>query len=80
MKPSALVSSVAACLCHGLIGPVLAAQPPVTGTNAQTAPDEKSAATTGAGVKPAEKCLSDLRAFNTQTGTDGYWLGGSGYG
>jgi hypothetical protein len=80
MKRSVLASSVPTCLCLGLISPVLAAQPPVTRANSPKASGEKSVAATGADIKPADKCLSDLHAFNTQMGTDGYWLGGSGYG
>jgi hypothetical protein len=30
-------------------------------------------------IKPAEKCLSDMQAFESQMEQDGYWLGGSGY-
>jgi hypothetical protein len=46
---------------------MLAAQPGATGTAV-------------AAVKPAEKCLNDLHAFDNQMEKEGYWLGGSGYG
>ncbi|AMN39726.1 PRC-barrel domain-containing protein [Rhodoplanes sp. Z2-YC6860] len=75
MKRSVLLSSVAACLCLGLAVPLLAAEPSATGAANQPSPGAKSAAAT----QPAEKCLSDLRAFNSQMEKDGYWLGGSGY-
>ncbi len=76
LKRSALASSVAACFCLGLATPLLAAEPPVTGTVGPPSPSEKNVSA----AKPAEKCLSDLRAFDSQMEKDGYWLGGSGYG
>jgi hypothetical protein len=74
MKLSILFSSVAACICLSLSPPLLAADPSVAG--AAPASGEKNVSVT----KPAEKCLSDLRAFDTQMDKEGYWLGGSGYG
>lgn len=76
MKRSILVSSVAACFCLGLASPLLAAEPSATGAVNAPSSGQKSAAVT----KPAEKCLSDLRAFSSQMEKDGYWLGGSAYG
>jgi sporulation protein YlmC with PRC-barrel domain len=67
MKRSTLVSSVAACFCLGLVAPPLAAEPTASEKNVSAA-------------KPAETCLSDLRAFYTQMEQDGYWLGGSPWG
>jgi sporulation protein YlmC with PRC-barrel domain len=67
MKGSTLAGSVAAFFCLGFAATMLAAQPGATGTAV-------------AAVKPAEKCLNDLRAFDNQMEKEGYWLGGSGYG
>lgn len=76
MKRSVLATSLAACSFLGLAGPSLAAEPVETGTANPPALSEKTATAT----KPAEKCLSDLRAFDSQMQKDGYWLSGSGYG
>jgi len=75
MKRSILASS-AALFCLGFATPLLAAEPAATGTLNQS----PSAGKKVAAVKPAEKCLSDLRGFVDQMDKDGYWLGGSGYG
>ena len=73
MTRSILTSSVAACICLGLATPALAAGPAATANppaaNGKPPP-----------LKPAEKCLTDLRAFDSQMQKDGYWLSGSGYG
>ena len=70
MKRSTLAGSVAACLYLGLVAPALAAEPNATGTVNRPSPDEKNVSA----IKPAEKCLSDLHAFDNQTEKDGYWL------
>lgn len=76
LNRSTLIGSVAAYICFGLATPLLAAELPVTSTANQSSPSQKNVSAT----KPAEKCLSDLRAFDNQMEKDGYWLGGSGYG
>ncbi len=75
MKRSILVSSVAIFICLGLAVPLLAAESPIAGTATQRTASEKNVST----PKPAEKCLSDLRAFDDQMDKGGYWLGGSDY-
>ena len=76
MTRSILVSSVAACICLGPAAPLLAAEPAATGTTNPPAPAEKTATA----IQPAQQCLTDLRAFDSQMQKDGYWLSGSGYG
>jgi sporulation protein YlmC with PRC-barrel domain len=76
MKRSTMIGSMATCLCLGLTAPLLAAQPTVTGTADHSSAGEANATA----PKLAEKCLTDLRAFNNQMDKDGYWLGGSDYG
>lgn len=76
MKNSTLAGAVAAFVCLGFAAPALAAQPAATGAVRQSPPTEKKVDA----VKPADKCLNDLRAFDTQMDKEGYWLGGSGYG
>jgi sporulation protein YlmC with PRC-barrel domain len=76
MKRSALVNSVATCICLGLATPLLAAEPPIAGTTSSPPPSSPIISA----AKPAEKCLSDLRSFDGQMEKEGYWLGGSGYG
>jgi sporulation protein YlmC with PRC-barrel domain len=76
MKRTILAGSVAACFCLGLAGQLLAAEPPVTSTTNHPSPGEQNVSA----IKPAAKCLSDLRAFDDQMEKDGYWRGGSRYG
>ena len=76
MKHFLLFGSVVGGLTLGLAGPLLAAEA-VASTDAVStiAPSSNTSA-----LKPAETCLTDLRAFNTKIDKGGYWLGGSGYG
>ena len=76
MKRATLVGSVTAFFCLGFATTLLAAEPAAPGTVNQS----PSAGKNVAAIKPAEKCLNDLRAFDNQMEKEGYWLGGSGYG
>jgi sporulation protein YlmC with PRC-barrel domain len=76
MKRPILAGSMAACFCLGLAVPLFAAEPAATGAVTPPSAAEKNASA----IKPAQQCLSDLRAFDSQMRKDGYWLGGSGYG
>ena len=92
MKRSALLASVTACLCIGVVVPLLAAPPSATPVAAPAtglaAPPPATGTTTpapanGASVaatQTTDKCLSDLSVFDQQMEKDGYWLGASGYG
>jgi sporulation protein YlmC with PRC-barrel domain len=76
MKRMLLTGSMAVWICLGLAAPLLAAEPAPSGA---PNPPSSSKETTAA-VKPAEKCLSDIRAFESQMQKDGFWLGSPGYG
>ena len=83
MKRSTLMASVAACLCFGVVVPVVAAAPPVTPVAAPATTTAMPAAPNTAGVAAVpttDKCLTDLSALDQQMEKDGYWLGASGYG
>ena len=74
-ETSTLAASVTAALCLGF-GPLLAAQAAETATVQNPSPDTNAASKN----QSAQKCMSDLRAFDGQMQKDGYWLHGSGYG
>jgi sporulation protein YlmC with PRC-barrel domain len=75
MTRSIVVSSAAACICLGLATPLFAAEPAAGG-----AANPPSTAGKTAAAQPAEQCLTDLRAFDSQMQKDGYWRSGSGSG
>ncbi len=76
MKRAVPVISLTACFCLGFAAPLLAATSPQTAAMHKPAPGAKVAPHR----QPAQKCLSDLRALDSQMQKDGYWLHGSGYG
>ena len=70
MIRSTSTTTLAICSLLASFTPLLAAPPgppPVAAAQAASAP-------------PAEKCLSDVKAFTDKMSKEGYWLGGSGYG
>jgi sporulation protein YlmC with PRC-barrel domain len=83
MKRATLAASVTACLCIGVVVPVLSATPPVipvTAPATSTPTPAPAGAASTAGIKITDKCLGDLRSFDGQMQKDGYWLGESGFG
>lgn len=75
-KRSTLARSLAACFVLVFPLPLLAAEAQETGVDNQLSSGEVSVSAT----EPADKCLSDLRALDSQMQQDGYWLGGYGTG
>ncbi|CAB3774778.1 hypothetical protein [Paraburkholderia humisilvae] len=73
---AAFAASLTACMCMVFSVPLLAAQS--LDTNTMQHPSGAASATPA--MKPAQKCLSDLRAFDSQMRKNGDWLRGSGYG
>ena len=73
---SALKASLTTTLILGFAAPLLAAKPADTAT-ASGLPATSSGMPA---AQAAQKCLTDLRAMDSQMQTDGYWLHGSGYG
>jgi sporulation protein YlmC with PRC-barrel domain len=88
MKRSISIGSLAAGLCATLATAPIAAQVPAAGTMIAAAPAvagtmsaaSKPALYDAAVSQPAQVCLADLQAFNSQMQKGGYWLSGSGYG
>lgn len=76
MTRSALATALAAFFCFGFAAPLIAAPSSETAAARKSPADAKAANPR----QPAKKCLSDLRAFDSQMQKDGYWMHGSGYG
>jgi hypothetical protein len=70
MKRSALATSLTAFFCFGFAAPLIAAPSSETAAVYKPSPDVKAANNR----PPAQKCLSDLRAFDSQMQKDGNWL------
>ncbi len=68
MKRSTLFSTIAIFSGLGIITPLLAAENP--------APVRPASGTQTAAAKPAEACMSAVRAFTGEMSKQGYWVGG----
>ena len=68
MKRLTILSTVAIVSGLGITTPLLAAGPPAVASVSQQS-----------AVKPAETCMSDVRAFTAEMSKQGYWIGGSDY-
>lgn len=79
MRCAARLAPLMACLSFALAAPVLAASPAAVAATPPAA-TKTDATTAGLAMRPATKCLADLRAFDSQMRKSGYWLNGSGYG
>ena len=69
-------SALSAGVCLALTAPLAFAQT----TESSGVRPATTVAGTAAATMPAQKCASDLRAFDTAMQKDGNWLHGSGYG
>lgn len=76
MKHVALAGTLAAGICFGFAGPLLAAPAPSVGASAHGSPAAKNTATTAV----ATACLKHLSTFDNQMEKSGYWLGGDSFG
>ena len=74
MKRSILFSTIAVFSGLGIITPLLAAENPATARPASPSGTQAAAA------KPAEACMSAVRAFTGEMSKQGYWVGGSDFG
>ncbi|MEW9585164.1 PRC-barrel domain-containing protein [Paraburkholderia sp. DGU8] len=72
-----VVASITVCASLVFSVPLLAAPSPADNSAPQHPSRDLSAMPT---MKPAQKCLSDLRSFDSQMRKKGYWLSGSSYG
>lgn len=74
MHRGTLLNALAVCSCLAVCAPLLAAEAPSGSTPA--------AGSTAATAKPAEPCLTNVRALRTKMSKQGYWIGSSdaGYG
>lgn len=74
MKHSIILSTAAVFSGLGIMTPLLAAETPATARPASPSGSQTAAA------KPAETCMSAVRAFTAEMSKQGYWLSGSDYG